>query len=80
MVVGIERINVRLNTTVFSNCRRKQLHVSALFWVGHHQVQTRTSEADPTNNGLTIAFQGNVQRRPQPAVSMDLQKTRQIKS
>jgi hypothetical protein len=23
--------------------RRKQLHVSALFWVGHHQVETRTS-------------------------------------
>jgi hypothetical protein len=44
MLVGIKWINVRRNTAVFSNCWRKQLHVSALFWVGHHQVETGISE------------------------------------
>jgi hypothetical protein len=33
MLVEIKWINVRRNTTVFSICWRKQLHVSALFWV-----------------------------------------------
>jgi hypothetical protein len=44
IIVEIRCVNVRRNTTVFSNCWRKQLHVSALFWVGHHQVETRISE------------------------------------
>jgi hypothetical protein len=47
-IVEIKCINVRRNTTVFSNCRRKQLHVSALFWVGHHQVENRISEKTHT--------------------------------
>jgi hypothetical protein len=42
--VEIKCINVRRNTTVLSNCWRNQLHVSALFWVGHHKVETRISE------------------------------------
>jgi hypothetical protein len=37
-------INVRLNTTVFSNYWRNQLQVLTLFWVGHHQVETRIWE------------------------------------
>jgi hypothetical protein len=44
IIVEIKCINVRRNTTVFSNCWRKQLHVSALFWLGHHQVEIRISE------------------------------------
>jgi hypothetical protein len=44
ILVEIKCISVRRNTTVFSNCWRNQLHVSALFWVGHHQVGTRISE------------------------------------
>jgi hypothetical protein len=44
VLVEIKCINVRRNTTVFSNCWRNQLHVSALLWVGHHQVETRISE------------------------------------
>jgi hypothetical protein len=43
VLAEIKWINVHRNTTVFSICWRKQLHVSALFWVGHHQVETRTS-------------------------------------
>jgi hypothetical protein len=43
LLVEIKCINVRRNTTVFSNCWRK-LHVSALFWVGHHQVEIRIWE------------------------------------
>jgi hypothetical protein len=43
VLVEIKWINVLRNTTVFSICWRKQLHVSAHFWVGHHQVETRTS-------------------------------------
>jgi hypothetical protein len=42
-LVEIKCIHIRRNTTVFSNCWRKQLHVSALFWVGHHHVETRIS-------------------------------------
>jgi hypothetical protein len=55
----IKCINVRRNTTVFSNCWRKQLHVSALFWVGHHQVETRISENSQTfrrRGTLDLAF------------------------
>jgi hypothetical protein len=37
-------INICHDTTVFSNCWRNQLHVLALLWVGHHQVETRISE------------------------------------
>jgi hypothetical protein len=44
LIVKLKCINVRRNTTVYSNFLRKQLHVSALFWVGHHQVETRISE------------------------------------
>jgi hypothetical protein len=44
ILVEIKPINVCRNTTVFSNCWRNQLHVSALFWVGHHQVETRILE------------------------------------
>jgi hypothetical protein len=44
ILVEIKCINVRSNTTVFSNCWRNQLHVSALLWVGHHQVEVRMSE------------------------------------
>jgi hypothetical protein len=40
----IKCINLRRITTVFSNCWRKQLHVSALFWIFHHQVETGISE------------------------------------
>jgi hypothetical protein len=43
-LVEIKCINFHHNTTVFSNCWRNQLHVSALFWMGHHQVETRISE------------------------------------
>jgi hypothetical protein len=42
-LVEIKWINVHRNTTVFSNFLRKQLHVLVLFWVGHHQVETRIS-------------------------------------
>jgi hypothetical protein len=28
----------------FQIVEKNQLHVSALFWVGHHQVETRISE------------------------------------
>jgi hypothetical protein len=48
LLVEIKCINVRRNTTVFSNCWRNQLHVSALFRVGHHQVDTRISEKTHT--------------------------------
>jgi hypothetical protein len=41
IAVEIKCINVRRNTTVFSNCWRRHLHVSALSWVGRHQVETR---------------------------------------
>jgi hypothetical protein len=44
ILVEIKCINVHRNTTVFSNCWRKLLHVSALFCVGDHQVETRISE------------------------------------
>jgi hypothetical protein len=44
MLVETKYINVRRNTTVFSNCWRNLLHVSALFWLGHHQVETGISE------------------------------------
>jgi hypothetical protein len=44
VLVEIKCINVRHNTTVFLNCWRTQLHVSALLWVGHNQVETRISE------------------------------------
>jgi hypothetical protein len=44
LLVWIKCINIRRKTTVFLNCWRKQLYVSALFWVGHHQVETRISE------------------------------------
>jgi hypothetical protein len=44
MLVEIKWINVRRNTTVFSNRWWKQLHVSALFWLGHLQIETRISE------------------------------------
>jgi hypothetical protein len=44
ILVEIKCINVRRNTTVFSIFLRKHLHVSALFWVGHHQGETRISE------------------------------------
>jgi hypothetical protein len=44
ILVEFKCINVRRNTTVFSNYWRKQLHVSALFWVGHHQDDIRISE------------------------------------
>jgi hypothetical protein len=43
ILVEIKWINFRRNTTVFSICWRKQLHVSALFWVGHNHVETKTS-------------------------------------
>jgi hypothetical protein len=33
----------------FSHCWRKQLHISALFWVGHHQVESRISEKTHIN-------------------------------
>jgi hypothetical protein len=42
--VEFKCVNVCRNTTVFWNCWRNQLHVSALFWVGHHQADTRISE------------------------------------
>jgi hypothetical protein len=44
ILVEIKCINICCNTAVFSNCWRKLLHVLALFWVGHHQVETRISE------------------------------------
>jgi hypothetical protein len=44
ILIEIKCINVHHITTIFPNCWRKQLHVSALFWVGHHQVETRISE------------------------------------
>jgi hypothetical protein len=44
ILVEIKCINVRRNTTVFSIFLRNQLHVSAIFWVSHHQVETRISE------------------------------------
>jgi hypothetical protein len=37
LLVEVTCINVRRNTTVFSNCWRNQLHVSAFFWVGHRR-------------------------------------------
>jgi hypothetical protein len=44
VLVEIQCINVCRNTTVFLNFLRKQLRVTALFWVGHHQVETRILE------------------------------------
>jgi hypothetical protein len=45
ILVEIKCINVRRNTTfIFKLLKKKQLHVSALFWVGHHQVETRILE------------------------------------
>jgi hypothetical protein len=44
VMVEMKCINVRRNTSVFSNCWGNQLHVSAFFWVAHHHVETRISE------------------------------------
>jgi hypothetical protein len=48
ILVEIKCITVHRNTTVFSNCWRKQQHVLALFRVGHHQVATGISEKTHT--------------------------------
>jgi hypothetical protein len=42
-LVEIKCINVRCNNCIFK-CLNKQLHISALFWVGHRKVETRISE------------------------------------
>jgi hypothetical protein len=42
VLVEIKCVCVRRYTTVFSNCCRNQLHVSAFFWVGPRQVVTRS--------------------------------------
>jgi hypothetical protein len=46
ILVEIKCINVHRYITVFSNCWKNQLHVSALFWVGHRQVETRNIGED----------------------------------
>jgi hypothetical protein len=47
-LVEIKCVYGRRNTTVFSNCWRNQLRVSALLGVGHHHVDSRISEESYT--------------------------------
>jgi lysophospholipid acyltransferase (LPLAT)-like uncharacterized protein len=49
-------INVRRNTTVFSNCWRNQLHVSAFFWVSQHQVETQPDDGPPRKGTKYVVY------------------------
>jgi hypothetical protein len=48
-LVENECVNGSLNTTIFGNISENQLHVSAPYWVGHHQVETRNNRENHTN-------------------------------